>query len=226
VFERFTDRARRVLVLAQEEAARRNHGFLGTEHILLGLVRERDGLAATALESLGVTGEAVQQKVDERVPRGDRSPAAGAPPFTPRAKKVFELSLREALRLHHNYIGTEHLLLGIVREGEGVAAQALAALGATPERVREQLLGLLSRIESPEGRTTKPSGAADALDKRVLRMGRDMAALVAEVSEELERLRAEVERLRALLVQHGIDAEGGAAEVPERSSCFDRGNAL
>ena len=129
MFERFTDRARRVLVLAQEEARLLNHNFIGTEHILLGLIHEGEGVAAKALESLGITLEAVREKVEETIgPAG--SSTTGSPPFTPRAKKVLELSLREALQLGHNYIGTEHMLLGLVREGEGVAVQVLVSLGA------------------------------------------------------------------------------------------------
>jgi len=143
LFERFTDRARRVLVLAQEEARLLNHNFIGTEHILLGLIHEGEGVAAKALESLGVSLEAVREKVEETIgPAG--SSHTGSPPFTPRAKKVLELSLREALQLGHNYIGTEHMLLGLVREGEGVAAQVLISLGADLSRVRQQVIQLLS----------------------------------------------------------------------------------
>ncbi|HUQ39377.1 MAG TPA: ATP-dependent Clp protease ATP-binding subunit, partial [Acidimicrobiales bacterium] len=143
LFERFTDRARRVLVLAQEEARLLNHNFIGTEHILLGLIHEGEGVAAKALESLGVSLEAVREKVEETIgPAG--SSTSGSPPFTPRAKKVLELSLREALQLGHNYIGTEHMLLGLVREGEGVAASVLQGLGADLSRVRQQVIQLLS----------------------------------------------------------------------------------
>ncbi len=151
MFERFTDRARRVLVLAQEEARLLNHNFIGTEHILLGLIHEGEGVAAKALESLGVTLEAVREKVEETIgPAG--SATTGSPPFTPRAKKVLELSLREALQLGHNYIGTEHMLLGLVREGEGVAAQVLVSLGADLSRVRQQVIQLLSGYQSPGGK--------------------------------------------------------------------------
>jgi ATP-dependent Clp protease ATP-binding subunit ClpC len=143
LFERFTDRARRVLVLAQEEARLLNHNFIGTEHILLGLIHEGEGVAAKALESLGISLEMVREKVEETIgPAG--SATTGSPPFTPRAKKVLELSLREALQLGHNYIGTEHMLLGLVREGEGVAAQVLVNLGADLSRVRQQVIQLLS----------------------------------------------------------------------------------
>jgi ATP-dependent Clp protease ATP-binding subunit ClpC len=150
LFERFTDRARRVLVLAQEEARLLNHNFIGTEHILLGLIHEGEGVAAKALESLGISLEAVREKVEETIgPAG--SATTGSPPFTPRAKKVLELSLREALQLGHNYIGTEHMLLGLVREGEGVAAQVLVNLGADLSRVRQQVIQLLSGYGNKEG---------------------------------------------------------------------------
>ncbi|HEV8115471.1 MAG TPA: Clp protease N-terminal domain-containing protein, partial [Acidimicrobiales bacterium] len=143
MFERFTDRARRVLVLAQEEARLLNHNFIGTEHILLGLIHEGEGVAAKALESLGISLEAVREKVEETIGSSGSS-TTGSPPFTPRAKKVLELSLREALQLGHNYIGTEHMLLGLVREGEGVAATVLQSLGADLSRVRQQVIQLLS----------------------------------------------------------------------------------
>ncbi|MHA6799820.1 ATP-dependent Clp protease ATP-binding subunit [Bounagaea algeriensis] len=143
MFERFTDRARRVVVLAQEEARALNHNYIGTEHILLGLIHEGEGVAAKALESLGIAQEGVRQQVEEIIGQGQQAPS-GHIPFTPRAKKVLELSLREALQLGHNYIGTEHILLGLIREGEGVAAQVLVKLGADLNRVREQVLQLVS----------------------------------------------------------------------------------
>jgi ATP-dependent Clp protease ATP-binding subunit ClpC len=142
VFERFTDRARRTVVFAQEEARMLNHNYIGTEHILLGLLRVEDGLAAKALTSLGVSVETVRRDVGEIVGRGQQFPK-GHVPFTPRAKKVLELSLREALQLGHNYIGTEHILLGLIREGEGVAAQVLQKLGADLNRVRGTVVQLL-----------------------------------------------------------------------------------
>src|SRR6476646_8979905 len=138
VFERFTDRARRVVFLAQEEARMLNHNYIGTEHILLGLIHEGEGGAAKALESLGISLDAVRQQVEEIIGQGQQAPS-GHIPFTPRAKKVLELSLREALQLGHNYIGTEHILLGLIREGEGVAAQVLVKLGADLNRVRQQV---------------------------------------------------------------------------------------
>jgi ATP-dependent Clp protease ATP-binding subunit ClpC len=143
MFERFTDRARRVVVLAQEEARMLNHNYIGTEHILLGLIHEGEGVAAKALESLSISLEAVRQQVEEIIGQGQAAPT-GHIPFTPRAKKVLELSLREALQLGHNYIGTEHILLGLIREGEGVAAQVLQKLGADLNRVRQTVIQLLS----------------------------------------------------------------------------------
>ncbi|AHH15258.1 putative ATP-dependent Clp protease ATP-binding subunit ClpC [Nocardia nova SH22a] len=143
MFERFTDRARRVVVLAQEEARMLNHNYIGTEHILLGLIHEGEGVAAKSLESLGISLEGVRSQVEEIIGQGQQAPS-GHIPFTPRAKKVLELSLREALQLGHNYIGTEHILLGLIREGEGVAAQVLVKLGADLNRVRQQVIQLLS----------------------------------------------------------------------------------
>src|SRR5499426_4077141 len=155
MFERFTDRARRVVVLAQEEARMLNHNYIGTEHILLGLIHEGEGVAAKALESLNISLEAVRQQVEEIIGQGQAAPT-GHIPFTPRAKKVLELSLREALQLGHNYIGTEHILLGLIREGEGVAAQVLVKLGADLNRVRQQVIQLLSGYS--QGKETAPAG--------------------------------------------------------------------
>jgi ATP-dependent Clp protease ATP-binding subunit ClpC len=158
MFERFTDRARRVVVLAQEEARMLNHNYIGTEHILLGLIHEGEGVAAKAMESLGISLEAVRQQVEEIIGQGQQAPS-GHIPFTPRAKKVLELSLREALQLGHNYIGTEHILLGLIREGEGVAAQVLVKLGADLNRVRQQVIQLLNGYQSKEPAGTAPEGA-------------------------------------------------------------------
>ncbi len=155
MFERFTDRARRVVVLAQEEARMLSHNYIGTEHILLGLIHEGEGVAAKALESLGISLEAVRAQVEEIIGHGQQAPS-GHIPFTPRAKKVLELSLREALQLGHNYIGTEHILLGLIREGEGVAAQVLVKLGADLNRVRQQVIQLLSGYQ---GKETASAGA-------------------------------------------------------------------
>jgi hypothetical protein len=143
MFERFTDRARRVVVLAQEEARHLNHNYIGTEHILLGLIQEEEGVAARALVELGISLEAARTQVEQIIGQGTDKTVSHIP-FTPRAKKVLELSLREALQLGHNYIGTEHILLGLIREGEGVAAQVLVNLGASQERVRQQVVQLLT----------------------------------------------------------------------------------
>src|SRR5881398_3020820 len=159
MFERFTDRARRVVVLAQEEARLLNHSYIGTEHILLGLIHEGEGVAAKALESLGISLEAVRSQVEEIIGQGGSSPS-GHIPFTPRAKKVLELSLREALQLGHNYIGTEHILLGLIREGEGVAAQVLVKLGADLSRVRQQVIQLLSGYAGSKEGAPQGGGAA------------------------------------------------------------------
>ncbi|MCU1393607.1 MAG: clpC, partial [Ilumatobacteraceae bacterium] len=159
MFERFTDRARRVVVLAQEEARLLNHSYIGTEHILLGLIHEGEGVAAKAMESLGISLEAVRSQVEEIIGQGGSSPS-GHIPFTPRAKKVLELSLREALQLGHNYIGTEHILLGLIREGEGVAAQVLVKLGADLSRVRQQVIQLLSGYQGGQGKPGEPQAAA------------------------------------------------------------------
>ncbi len=149
MFERFTDRARRVLVLAQEEARLLNHSFIGTEHILLGLIHEGEGVAAQALNELGITLEGAREKVEEMIGLSGGAPT-GSPPFTPRAKKVLELSLREALQLGHNYIGTEHMLLGLVREGEGVAAQVLVSMGTDLASVRQEVIQILSKSMGKE----------------------------------------------------------------------------
>ncbi|WP_332643871.1 ATP-dependent Clp protease ATP-binding subunit [Aeromicrobium sp.] len=149
MFERFTDRARRVVVLAQEEARMLSHNYIGTEHILLGLIHEGEGVAAKALESLDISLEAVRGQVEDIIGQGQQAPS-GHIPFTPRAKKVLELSLREALQLGHNYIGTEHILLGLIREGEGVAAQVLVKLGADLNRVRQQVIQLVSGFQGKE----------------------------------------------------------------------------
>ena len=171
MFERFTDRARQVIVLAQEEARMLNHNYIGTEHILLGLSHEGEGVAAKVLESMGVPLEMARQLVEEIIGHGVTAPT-GHMPFTPRAKKVLELSLREALQLGHNYIGTEHILLGLVREGEGVAAQVLVKLGASLDRVRDNVIILLEGgsvereeiAERPTARMPLTARGLDAMD--------------------------------------------------------------
>jgi ATP-dependent Clp protease ATP-binding subunit ClpA len=184
MFERFTDRARRVVVLAQEEARLLNHNYLGTEHLLLGLIHEGQGVAAKALESLGISQEAVQAQVEEIIGQGEVAPS-GRIPFTPRAKKVLELSLREAKQLGHNYIGTEHILLGLIREGEGVAAQVLVRLGAELSPTRRQVIGLLT------GDTEAGAGT------RLVHLS--MPDELREAEEELAQVRRQKER--------AIDAE-------------------
>jgi hypothetical protein len=155
MFERFTDRARRVVVLAQEEARLLDHNYIGTEHILLGLIHEGEGIAARALESLDISLDTVRQEVVAVIGHGDDKPG-GHIPFTPRAKKVLELSLREALALSHNYIGTEHILLGLIREGQGVAAQVLAKLGGSLDRVRQAVVVLLAATAGQDPREQAP----------------------------------------------------------------------
>ena len=273
MFERFTDRARRVVVLAQEEARMLNHNYIGTEHILLGLIHEGEGVAAKALESLGISLEAVRQQVEEIIGQGQQAPS-GHIPFTPRAKKVLELSLREALQLGHNYIGTEHILLGLIREGDGVAAQVLVKLGADLNRVRQQVIQLLhgyqgqeprlarrppeegapvaevqARLDVVEGRLAaveqrvgtgpdtsdldeqiaqvcrEKESAIDAQDYAQAASLRDrekelLASKAARqeqwaaghpalpvLAERCQQLTDEIERLRALLRQHGIDPQ-------------------
>ena len=280
MFERFTDRARRVVVLAQEEARMLDHNYIGTEHILLGLIGEGEGVAAKALESLGISLEAVRQEVEEIIGRGQQAPP-GHIAFTPRAKKVLELALREAQQLGHNYVGTEHILLGLIREGEGVAAQVLVKLGADLERVRQQVIQLLhghqgkqpvddgrrrgkrararlmddalARIEALDRRLAamerwvgmRPD--LDDVDQEIAQVRRDKEAaidtqdfeaaaalrdkekelLAARASREKEwaaatgdrpslaaefaRANAELERLRATLLRHGLETDNGAA---------------
>jgi ATP-dependent Clp protease ATP-binding subunit ClpA len=261
MFQRFTDRARRVVVLAQEEARRLDHNYIGTEHILLGLISEGEGVAAKALKSLGISLDAVRQQVEEIIGRGQQEPP-GHIPFTPRAKKVLELSLRESKQLGNNYIGTEHILLGLIREGNGVAAQVLVKLGADLKLVRQQVIQLLhghtaeepepvvevrlgmveQRLTAIEQRVgigpdtsdldeqievvrTEKEAAVDAQDfeqavslrDREKQLLADKAArqeqwaaghpALPDLTERWRQLADEVERLRALLRQHGIDPE-------------------
>jgi ATP-dependent Clp protease ATP-binding subunit ClpC len=150
MFERFTNRARRVVVLAQDEARALDHNFIGTEHLLLGLVHEGAGVGAKALESQGISLETVRQQVEQHIGRGEHTPT-GHIPFTPPAKKVLELSLSESLHLGHHYIGTEHVLLGLIRQGDGVAAQVLAGLGAGLDRTRDEVTRLLEEYRRAHG---------------------------------------------------------------------------
>ena len=180
MFEKFTDKARRVVVLAQEEAKLLNHNYIGTEHILLGLIHEGEGVAAKALEALGINLEQVREQVQDIIGQGQQAPS-GHIPFTPRAKKVLELSLREALQLGHSYIGTEHLLLGLIREGEGVAAQVLTKLGADTNKVRQQVIQLLSGYQGKEtvsvgGEVNPPQKGSQVLDQ----YGRNLTQAAAE----------------------------------------------
>jgi len=254
MFERFTDRARRSLFLSQEEARRLNHNYVGTEHLLLGLVSEGQGVAAKALESLGISLEMVRAQVEDIIGKGQRAPT-GHIRFNPRAKKVLELSLREATQLSHNYIGTEHLLLGLIREGEGVAAQVLVKLAADLSRVRQQVIQLLTgyvggreagartrlvrmtvpeELRQAEEQLTQVRGEKeDAIDRqdfetadalrdaekqlltRLTKREQEWAAGVdlAAVIQENHNLHREIERLRELLRQHGIEPDGGTPET-------------
>jgi ATP-dependent Clp protease ATP-binding subunit ClpC len=180
MFERFTDRARRVVVLAQEEARMLNHNYIGTEHILLGLIHEGEGVAAKGLEALGISLEGVRAQVEEIIGQGQQAPS-GHIPFTPRAKKVLELSLREALQLGHNYIGTEHILLGLIREGEGVAAQVLVKLGADLNRVRQQVIQLLSGYQGKEAvQTGGPAEGVPSTSLVLDQFGRNLTQAARE----------------------------------------------
>jgi ATP-dependent Clp protease ATP-binding subunit ClpA len=192
MFERFTDRARRVVVLAQEEARMRNHNYIGTEHILLGLIYEGKGVAAQALESLGITQQAVRQQVDEIIGRGHQAPS-GHIPFTPRAKKVLKLSLGEAMQLGHHYIGTEHILLSLIREGEGVAAQVLVGLGADLDRAREQVIELL------DGDQGKAESGGPLATARTILAGRGKRKVLPQLLDRFQSLES-----RLLAVEHRV----------------------
>jgi ATP-dependent Clp protease ATP-binding subunit ClpA len=203
MFERFTDRSRRAVVLAQEEARILSHNYIGTEHILLGLIHEGEGVAARALKSLGIGLEAVRQQVEAIIGPGQQAPP-GHIPFTPRTKKVLELALREATRLGHNYIGTEHILLGLIREGEGVAAQVLVRLGADPNRVRRQVIQLLHGYQGKEPETA-------LAESRVSLLGRSERHLLAQL---LERISAIDTRLSA--VEQRVGTGPGAGDLDEQ----------
>jgi len=275
MFERFTDRARRVVVLAQEEARMLDHNYIGTEHLLLGLIHEGEGVAAKALEAMGISLDAVRQQVEAIIGRGEQAPS-GHIPFTPRAKRVLELSLRESGVLGHNYIGTEHILLGLVREGEGVAAQVLVKLGADLKRVRQIVIQLLdghgsegrpkprgmragmiedvlARLDSMDGRLTAIERWVGIgpdvrdLDQEIAQLRRDKEAAIESqdfetaaairdaearlladkagreknwaggtegrscLAEDFDRLRAELDRLRGMLRERGIEPGDDAA---------------
>src|SRR5436309_1004089 len=199
MFERFTDRARRVVALAQEEARMLNHNYIGTEHILLGLIHEGEGVAAKALESLGISLEGVRQQVEEIIGQGQQAPS-GHIPFTPRAKKVLELSLREALQLGHNYIGTEHILLGLIREGEGVAAQVLQKLGADLNRVRQQVIQLLSGYTGGKGEGVAAGEQAPQGSMVLDQFGRNLTQLARETKlDPVIGREKEIERVMQVL---------------------------
>ncbi|MGV8845021.1 ATP-dependent Clp protease ATP-binding subunit [Tessaracoccus sp.] len=201
MFERFTDRARRVIVLAQDEAKLLNHNYIGTEHILLGLIHEGEGVAAKALESLGISLEAVREQVEEIIGQGQQVPT-GHIPFTPRAKRVLELSLREALQMNHTYIGTEHILLGLIREGEGVAAQALLKLGADLNRVRSTVIQLLSGYQGKEASLSgAPETGPEKSSSQVLdQFGRNLTQAAREnrLDPVIGRVK-EIERVMTVL---------------------------
>jgi hypothetical protein len=196
MFERFTERARNVVRVAQEEARRLGHASVGTEHLLLGLLAEPDGIGARALVALGISLEAVRAQVEEIVGQGEGTPA-GHLPFRPRSKKVLELSLREALQLGHNYLSTEHIVLGLVREGEGVAAQVLLRRGADLAAVRQEVVRLL---------LLDPAGLARAKPSK-----EGLMADIDALYDEIVRLSREVHRLSELLREHGIEPDEGSS---------------
>ena len=219
MFERFTDRARRVVVLAQDEARMLNHDYIGTEHLLLGLIGEGEGVAARALESLGISLDAVRQQVEQVIGRGQQAPS-GHIPFTPRAKKVMELALREANDLGHSYIGTEHILLGLIREGDGVAAGVLTGLGADRPQVRQQVEEIIGRgQQAPPGHIAFTPRAKKVLElalREAQQLGHNyvgtehiLLGLIREgegvAAQVLVKLGADLERVRQQVIQllHG-----------------------
>jgi ATP-dependent Clp protease ATP-binding subunit ClpC len=205
MFERFTDRARRVVVLAQEEARMLDHNYIGTEHLLLGLIHEQEGVAAEALRSMDISLEAVRFHVEAIIGRG-QDPPTGHIPFTPRAKRVLELSLREALQLGHNYIGTEHILLGLIREGEGVAAQVLQKLGADLGRVRQQVIHLLSGYTGA-GEETQPRGIERSVS--------EVRGRIDRVLRRLDSMEAEFRDLRAELADILLSGQSAGASLEQ-----------
>jgi ATP-dependent Clp protease ATP-binding subunit ClpA len=228
MFERFTDRARRVVVLAQEEARVLNHNYIGTEHILLGLLREGDGVAAKALESLGISLETVRQQVEGIIGQGQQAPS-GHIPFTPRAKKVLELSLREALQLGHNYIGTEHILLGLIHEGHGVAAQVLVRLGAGLDRVRQQVVEMVTVQESESGsETSRPFLSPRSWERsEVLKTLRAIDSRLAAIEEHLGiPKRPDAEQAEAAGEAGPPEGEASAAEAASSEAPSGEGPGL
>ena len=207
MFERFSEQARHALVLAQEEARALNHNYIGTEHVLLGLIREGDGVAAKVLSSLGISAAAVRAVVESLIGRGQSDPV-GHIPFTPRAKTVLEFSLKESVGLGHNYIGTEHILLGLIREGEGVAAKALTKLGAELDKVRQQVIDILSHRQRSEEAVRGFLENAEQSGNWV--QGGRRRYLLAELAgllDENERLHEEVTRLREKLRRNNLDPD-------------------
>jgi ATP-dependent Clp protease ATP-binding subunit ClpA len=227
VFERFTDRARRVVVLAQEEARMLDHNYIGTEHLLLGLIHEREGVAAKALESLGISLKDAREQVEEILGHGRATPS-GHIAFTPRARKVLELSLREALALNHNYIGTEHILLGLIREGEGVAAQVLHRLGADLHRARQQVIQLLSGYSGSEaGVGVVPGAVGGGLTNLAIPILEHLtdAALAGLVAARAEARRLDLDTVEvsALLVGLLTIMDGAAVkELTEVAELLDQ----
>ncbi|HEY1279099.1 MAG TPA: Clp protease N-terminal domain-containing protein [Acidimicrobiales bacterium] len=214
MFERFTARARNAVVLAQEEARRLDHNYIGTEHVLLGLLREPEGVAGRALRRLGISLEAVRSSIEQIIGRGGERPPEGHIPFTPRAKKVLELSLREALQLGHNYIGTEHILLGLIREGEGVAAQILVQRGADLERVRKMVMEELGRVRATADATAiERTPAAD----EIITAAQEISGPAPMGSHHLlEALARADDSLAAKALQAlGVDADTLAAKIDE-----------
>jgi ATP-dependent Clp protease ATP-binding subunit ClpC len=207
MFERFTERARKVVVLAQEEARHFNHNYIGTEHLLLGLLREDEGVAARALSSLNVTLDEVREQVESIVGYGEEG-TGGQAPFTPRSKKVLELALREALQLGHNYIGTEHILLGLVRESEGVAARVLSNLGVDPDKVRREVVRMLGGGRSQRGRGGEAGGGRGGVEakrpktRQLDQYGRNLTVFAEEAKLDPVIGRAqEIERIMQILVR-------------------------
>jgi ATP-dependent Clp protease ATP-binding subunit ClpA len=216
MFERFTDRARQVTVLAQEEARRLNHNYIGTEHLLLGLIREGEGVAAKTLESLGISLQAVRQQVEQIIGHGQQAPA-GHIPFTPRAKKVMELSLREALQLGHKYVGTEHILLGVIRDGEGPAAQVLANLGGDLNRVRQQVIQVLHGHQGENG----PGSVRAAL--RSGKAGRGKRRLLSQLLDRFDSMES---RLSALERRVGTGPDVRDLDQEIAQVCRDKESAI
>jgi ATP-dependent Clp protease ATP-binding subunit ClpA len=215
MFERFTDRARRVVVLAEEEARMLHHNYIGTEHILLGLIGEGEGVAAKALESLGISLDVVRQQIEEIIGQGQQA-LPDSIPFTPRAKKVFELSLRESLQLGHQYVGTEHILLALIREGDGVAAQVLVKLGADLNRVRQQVGQLLHGYQGKEP-ASAGTGEGFQLGQRASARPQEDAPTRVELLDRrlaaIERwvgLRPDLDDLDQEIAQVGREKEGAA----------------